>query len=163
MIPVSMSRKDQSFKQLVDYMSSEKSDRKFDIHQNYFSRDSDGIVNAFKNNVTLLRKRSDWNLFYHEIISINLEKEVDRKHAKECLREIALEYIQNRCSQNLVYGCIHEDHEEHLHYHLMISANALGESKRHYLTKAEFAQVKRDVEGFTLERCLLYTSDAADE
>ena len=151
MIPKSMSRKTPSFGQLVSYMSSEKADEHFDLYQNCLARGEADIAEAFLQNSQHLRKRKNGNYLYHEIISISLEQGVDRSHAKECLREIALKYIEARCPRNMVYGCLHDDHTDHLHYHLMISANAQHQSARLRLSKTQFDTVKRDLETHVLE------------
>lgn len=151
MIPVSMSRKTRSFRQLSAYMDSEKSDTRYDLHHNYFVRGRENIAGAFFENSQHLKSRRNGNYLYHEILSITLEQGVDRAYAKQCLREITLKYISERCPRNMVYGCLHEDHADHLHYHLMISANELGEEKRHWLTKSQYDAVKRDLETHVLE------------
>lgn len=151
MIAVSMSRKTRSFDQLAAYMDSEKSDSRFDLHHNYFVRGRENIATTFFENSKFLQSRRNGNYLYHEIISITLEVGVDMKYAKECLREITLKYIQDRSPRNMVYGCLHEDHKDHLHYHLMISANAKDEAKRHWLTKSQFDTLKRDLETHVLE------------
>ena len=146
-----MSRKTQSFGQLSAYMDSEKSDSRFDLHHNYFVRGRENIAGAFFENSKILKSRRNGNYLYHEIISITLEDGVELTYAKQCLREIVLKYISERCPRNMVYGCLHEDHKDHLHYHLMISANERDEAKRHWLTKSQFDAVKRDLETHVLE------------
>lgn len=151
MIPKSMSRKTPSFGQLVSYMSSEKADDSFDLYQNCLARGGADITDAFTANSQHLRTRKNGNYLYHEILSISLEQGVERTHAKQCLREIALVYISQRCPRNMVYGCLHDDHADHLHYHLMISANEQHQSARLRLTKAKFDTIKRDLETHVLE------------
>ena len=151
MIPVSMSRKTRSFDQLSAYMDSEKSDSHYDLHHNYFVRGRENIAEAFFENSKHLQSRRNGNYLYHEIISITLEDGVELRYAKDSLREITLKYISERCPRNMVYGCLHEDHSDHLHYHLMISANEQGEAKRHWLTKSQFDAVKRDLETHVLQ------------
>jgi len=73
------------------------------------------------------------------------------KYAKEALRELALKYIKKRCPRNMVYGCLHDDHADHIHYHLMISANERGDSKRYWLTKKQLDDVKHHIETHCLE------------
>ncbi len=150
MIIKSMSRKEPSFGELASYMSSEKSDSHYDIHHHCYSRNQDDLVSEFTKNGELLRRRKNGNYLYHDIISITADKSIDRKTLKEGLRDISLRYIQDRCPKNMVYGCLHEDHDNHLHYHLMISANQRGEKNRYRLTKKQFDQVKRDLETHVL-------------
>jgi hypothetical protein len=146
-----MSRKTPSFGQLVSYMSSEKADEHFDLYQNCLARGEADIAEAFLQNSQHLKTRKNGNYLYHEIISISLEQGVDRDHAKQCLREIAMKYIEDRCPRNMAYGCLHDDHKDHLHYHLMISANEQHQSARLRLSKAQFDSVKRDLETHVLE------------
>jgi len=157
MITKSLSRKTPSFGQLAGYMSesgymnSEKADSLFEIYQHCFARGSRNIAEEFLKNSEHLSKRKNGNYLYHEILSITLEQGVDMKYAKEALRELALEYIQKRCPRNMVYGCLHDDHADHIHYHLMISSNERGDSKRYWLTKKQLDDVKRHIEMHCLE------------
>jgi len=151
MIIKSMSRKEPSFDQLASYMSSEKSDDDYDLYHNCFSRSHDDLVEEFLTNSQLLSKRKNGNYLYHEIVSILLKEGIDQKQAKYDLRDIAERYIEARCSHNMVYGCLHEDHDHNLHYHLMISANERGERKRMRLTQRQFDTAKRNLESHVLE------------
>ena len=151
MIPKSLSRKTPSFSQLIDYMQSHKADERFGLYQNCFAKSEKALASEFFENSQLLRKRKNGNFLYHEILSITIEEGVDRSHAKACLRELALQYVNERCPRNMVYGCLHDDHKDHIHYHLMISANEKGESQRYRLPKARFDQIKRKLETHTLE------------
>lgn len=146
MILKSMSRKEPSFGQLAAYMSDEKSDRAFDLHHNLFSRDPSDIAEEFDANAQHLGRRRGGNYLYHEILSIDTRACGQSRDVREQLRLLALEFIQKRCPHNIVYGALHRDHAEHLHYHLMISANARGDKKRLRLTKAAFDTAKREVE-----------------
>ncbi|MBL4745903.1 MAG: hypothetical protein JKY08_06010 [Flavobacteriaceae bacterium] len=147
-----MSRKTKSFDQLSNYMDSEKSDQRFDLHHNIFTRGQENIAAEFMTNSDYLSKRKNGNYLYHEILSVTLEEGVDLKYAKDSLRDIAQEYISKRCPNNMVFGCLHEDHTNHVHYHLMISANERDERKRLRLPKANFEKVKRDLENHVLEK-----------
>lgn len=152
MIPKSMSRKTASFDQLIAYMDSEKSDQHFDLHHNCYARGQKNLAGEFFKNSQYLKSRKNGNILYHEIVSITLEDGVEVTYAKECLREIVLKYIAERCPKNMVYGCLHEDHADHLHYHLLISANERGEAKRYWHTKSKYDQIKRDLEEHVLRQ-----------
>lgn len=152
MIPKSLSRKTPSFNQLIAYMHSDKADERFEIFQHCFARGEAALAREFFANSELLGKRKNGNYLYHEILSITIEEGVDRRHAKACLRELALRYVGERCPGNMVYGCLHDDHRDHIHYHLMISANERGESRRLRLSKRRFDEIKRELETHTLER-----------
>jgi hypothetical protein len=146
MIIKSMSRKEPSFGQLAAYMSDEKSDRAFDLHHNLFARDPGTIAQEFETNAQRLGRRRGGNYLYHEILSIDTRACGQSRDVREQLRLLALEFVQKRCPRNIVYGALHRDHAEHLHYHLMISANERGDAKRLRLTKAEFDVAKREIE-----------------
>jgi len=153
MIVKSMSRKEASFGQLTDYMTDiDKSDEIYNIYQNVYSRRTDHIEDEFRQNASLMAKRKNGNQMYHEILSISKAEKLSDKQQKEILRDIAQEYAQRRAGNNLVFGCLHDDHDHHLHYHLMITANEAGVKKRHRLTKAQFNKLKRDLESDVLRK-----------
>lgn len=142
-----MARKEASFGQLVDYVMREASDADFTIHHNLLGRSRDEIVAEFEDNAKLLRKRKNGNVMYHEILSITRPAALADAAQKEALRGIAERYITARAPDCLVLGAMHDDHDDHLHYHVVMSANPFGMAKRHTLSKAQF----RDI-GVKLER-----------
>lgn len=146
MIIKSMSRKEPSFGQLVAYMSDEKSDRAFDLHHHVFTRDPRDIAAEFEENARLLGKRKGGNYLFHEILSLDTRECGQGREVKEKLRLLAFEYIERRCPRNKVYGAMHRDHEGHLHYHLMISANERGDRSRLRFSPGQLAKTKREVE-----------------
>jgi hypothetical protein len=150
MIIKSLSRKSPTFGQLAAYMSSEKSDERFDLYRNCFSRSHADIATEFFENSSGLAKRKNGNYLYHEIISISVEDGTATPRHKECLQEIVDSYVDARCPNNMVYGCLHEDHSNNLHYHLMISANERGERGRTRLSRAHFDTIKRKLEEHVL-------------
>ena len=152
MITKSLSRKTPSFSQLIEYMHSERADERFELRQHCFAQSEKALAHEFYQNSQLLGKRKNGNYLYHEILSISIEHGVERQHAKACLRELALRYVSERCPRNMVYGCLHDDHKDHIHYHLMISANEKGENRRLRLSKKEFERVKENLEKHTLKQ-----------
>src|SRR6056297_2997651 len=152
MILKSMSRKEPSFSQLAAYMSDEKSDRAFDLHHNVFARDPRDIASEFEANARLLGKRRGGNYLFHEILSIDTRACGQDRDVKEKLRLLALKFIEERCPRSKVYGALHRDHAGHLHYHLMISANEMGERKRQRLTPSQFNAKKRALEQYAREQ-----------
>ena len=146
MIIKSMSRKEPSFGQLVAYMSDEKSDRAFDLHHHVFTRDPGDIAAEFEDNARLLGKRKGGNYLFHEILSLDTRECGQGREVKEKLRLLAFEYIERRCARNMVYGAMHRDHEGHLHYHLMISANERGNRSRLRFSPGQFDSTKREME-----------------
>jgi hypothetical protein len=131
-------------------MNDEKADKSCELHHNCFSRGSKALAGEFFENSKLLKARKDGNYLYHEILSIDLKEGVERSHAKACLRELALRYVEQRCPRNMVYGTLHEDHKNHIHYHLLISANERESRKRFRVTKKEFDTIKHELETYVL-------------
>lgn len=152
MIIKSMSRKEPSFGQLTTYMTDAKSDRAYDLHHNLFSRDPEAIAQEFERNAELLAKRRNGNYLYHEILSIDTRRIGQNRNVKEALRMLAMGYVEQRCARNMVYGAMHQDHDGHLHYHLMISANERDDRKRLRLPKAKFDLAKRETEKLALSQ-----------
>lgn len=151
MIIKSMSRKESSFNQLIDYMGSGRADERFTIHHNIFSRNPDQIKDEFYQNAGFLHRRTGGNYMYHEVISITRSDRLRLDEQKEKLRQIALDYIRDRAENNLAYGALHDDHDNNIHFHLIISANEVHSRNRHRLSKYRFDQIKKDLEKRVLE------------
>lgn len=147
MIIKSMARKAPSFRQLIDYMLDiDKADEQYHVYQNLFSRQAAKMEQEYVSNAQRMAKRKNGNYLYHEILSISKTSQLADNQQKQRLRDIAYEYAKRRASSNLVFGALHDDHDHHLHYHLLISANALGDSKKTRLSKAQFDQLKKGME-----------------
>lgn len=149
-----MTRKQPSFSQLVDYVDEGASSREHHIYHNFYGRDADTLKQAFTDNAQQLKRRKNGVYLYHEVISITkvAEHEVSLDKQKAALKDIVRQYIASRAPYNLVYGVLHEDQAENLHYHLVISANEVDEQQPKRLSKAEFAQIKQAIETYTLQR-----------
>lgn len=102
-------------------------------------------------NADLVYRRKNGVYLYHEILSITKSQTLDEKRQKEILRDLAYEYAQKRAPNNIIFGTLHDDHEGHLHYHFCISSNAVGESRKTRMSKAEFDQFKKGIEKRALE------------
>lgn len=152
MIIKSMSRKQATFSQLVDYMEDGRQDSKFTLKNNLFSNTSEKITEEFVKNASFFKKRKDSVYMYHEVISITKSKQLTDEQQKELLRKISLEYIEKRAVNNLVFGVLHDDKKDNFHYHLLISSNELEETKKHRLSKYEFDKIKKDLEIMVLEK-----------
>lgn len=148
MIIKSMARKSPSFRQLAKYMDKGKKNHKsFEVfYNNLYSRENEGISEEFKNNADNLKYRKNGNYLYHEVISITRSPEMDFEKQKEILYSLVNDYVSLRAKRNLVYGIMHTDKKNDLHYHLMISSNELGSEKRHRLNKSTFANIQKSIE-----------------
>jgi hypothetical protein len=146
-----MSRKEPNFSQLLDYMESGRADERFTIHHNLYGRTHEQIKDEFFQNAQHLRRRSGGNYMYHEVISITRSKHLNLDEQKEKLRQITCDYIRDRARNNLAYGALHDDHDNNIHFHIIISANEVQSRKRHRLPKSEFDQIKKTLEKRVLE------------
>lgn len=152
MIIKSMSRKQASFSQLVDYFEDGRQDDKYTIYHNVYSTDAEKVKAEFMENASLLRKRKNGVYMYHEILSITKTRTISEERQKEILKNIGLDYIRNRARNNLVFGVLHDDKNDNFHYHFMISSNELQNEKRHRLSKTEFSEFKKNLERMVLAK-----------
>lgn len=151
MIVKSMSRKVPSFGQLIGYIDRDEGQEEWRLRHNVFARDPELIRGEFEQNAELLQKRKNGVYLYHEIISITRAKGLPEEEQMRLLHDIAQTYIDARCPDNLVFGNLHKDKEHSYHYHLMISANRAGDTKRLRLSKAQFREAQVQLERHVLE------------
>lgn len=151
MIIKSMSRKVPSFGQLLEYIDRDVGQEAYSIRHNLAGRKPQSIRTEFERNSELLRKRKNGNYLFHEIISITRAKGLSPEQQKSRLQEIAQEYVNARCPDNLVYGGLHQDKDHSYHMHLMISANRVGNEKRQQLSKHQFRQIQVKLEEHVLQ------------
>ncbi len=148
-----MSRKEPTFAELYDYITRDGDhDTHYSFTQNFILRERDAILNEFERNAAFLSKRKNGNYLYHEIISITRATGISEAHQKELLQDIIRQYAQSRGKDCLIFGGMHIEKDNNLHYHLMISANALNQARRYSLKKASFNNIKKLTELYVLER-----------
>jgi hypothetical protein len=108
---------------------------------------SSSIEHAFETNARLVPRRKNGVFYYHEILSF---APADTEHLAAnpaILSDLAETYLTRRAPEALALGVIHHD-RDHLHIHLLISANAIGQVKKLRLAKQAFQAVKRDLEAY---------------
>lgn len=152
MIIKSLSRKEPTFGQLIDYIVTEADDKHI-YSRNLYTADLKNTASVraeFQENFTCLKRQKNSNALYHEVISIS-KAEIDIEKQKESLLEIVDEYVKARAKNCLVYGRIHEA-DNNLHLHIVISSNEVGKTKNHYVTKKEFSEIKKGLEKYVLEK-----------
>lgn len=151
MIIKSMSRKHPTFAQLIDYIEGEAKlkSRRYSIHHNLYSRDSAGMKREFEENAGLLRVRKNGVYLYHEVVSITTSEHLEGDAQKQALSEIVREYLKARGRHNMAYAVLHED-TGNLHCHIVMSSNAVGESRRTRLSKEQFADIQTRLEAWVL-------------
>ena len=151
-----MSRKHASFAQLIDYIEGEAKlrSRKYSVFHNTYSRSTDRLKAEFMENSEHLRYRKNGVFLYHEVISItraHQSQQIDEDQQKAALKQIVEEYLHHRGKHNLAYAVLHED-TEHLHFHIVMSANEAGERDRVRLSKVQFAEIQTNLEQWVLEK-----------
>jgi Relaxase/Mobilisation nuclease domain len=160
MIIKSMSRKHASFAQLIDYIEGEAKlrSRKYCVFHNTYSRTTDRLKAEFMENSEHLRYRKNGVFLYHEVISITRAHQSQQTtqderedQQKAALKQIVEEYLSHRGKHNLAYAVLHED-TEHLHFHIVMSANEAGERDRLRLSKEKFAEIQTNLEAWVLEK-----------
>lgn len=147
-----MSRKEASFRQLIEYMDRGESETAFghNFYNNPYGRRED-IIREFERNSGHLRHRKNGNALYHEVISLEAGANLERDRVREALAEIGREYIYRRAPEQLALGVIHAD-GPHVHLHICISANAVGKSERVRLSRSDFGEVQKRVEEIVVAR-----------
>ncbi|MCW8923899.1 MAG: hypothetical protein OQK69_09780, partial [Gammaproteobacteria bacterium] len=130
----------------------DKSHEQYNVYHNLFGRNPEDIEQEFLKNAEYIHRRKNGNYMYHEILSITKAQSLSDKKQKQILRDIAYKYAQQRAKDNIIFGTLHDDHDDHLHYHLLISANSLGDSKKTRLSKAQFDKFKKDMENQVLKQ-----------
>jgi hypothetical protein len=152
MIIKSMSRKHPSFAQLIDYIEGEAKlkSRAFSIHHNTYSRDAESLKREFEANARHLRQRKNGVYLYHEVVSVSRTQHLTEDEQKTILKAITQSYIEARCKRNLAYAVLHED-THNFHFHIVMSANEVGEESRTRLSKAQFADIQTRLEAWVLK------------
>lgn len=144
-----MSRKSASFSQLYEYLTREEEN--FCFSRNTYSniKNKKELLQEFYNNAEYL-KQSRGNVYlYHELLSLE-QNNLSKLRQKEILLDLANRYLEQRADNHLSFGVIHED-KEHIHLHLMISANEIESKQRVRLSKPEFASIQQKMEQYKNE------------
>lgn len=145
-----MSRSSTSFASLYDYLTRE-SDFELGAYNLYSSpHDKKKIVDEFMKNADCLQRARGKNYLYHEIISLS-KNNLTFQEQEHILQDLSREYLSARAENHLVFTALHKD-KEHIHIHLMISANEIGGDKRIRLSKNSFASIQKDMESYLNER-----------
>lgn len=145
-----MSRSSTSFASLYDYLTRD-SDFELDGYNLYSSpHDKKRIVDEFIKNADFLQRARGKNYLYHEIISLS-KNNLSSQEQQKILQALAQEYLSKRAEQHLAFTALHKD-KEHMHIHLMISANEITGDKRIRFSKDSFALIQKELESYLNER-----------
>lgn len=152
MIVKSMARKAPTFDQLIAYIGrdADADGTVFARNLHYDGTNPSIAARCFQGNYRHLPKRKNGNALYHEVIVLEPQPNLDALHIEEALHDLAEQYCALRAPEQLAWGRVHRN-TAHPHIHLMISANAAGSPYRSRLTKAQFADIQRGLEGYLRE------------
>jgi hypothetical protein len=143
MIIKSKSRETASFSQLISYMNKGRTENdKYLLRHNIYSYRHYDIVKEYLENHKKLKKRKNSLALFHEIISLKHQKNLTIEEQREILKDLAEQYIKARANNNLVYGVIHEQHNQ-VHVHLIISSNEIENNRNKRLSKMQFKETKK--------------------
>ena len=146
MIIKSLSRATKSFEALYKYLTRDEKSilNAFNLYADPHNKSE--IVQAFLDNAKHLKKAKGKNYLYHEIISLN-PNTLPLQEQQHILTDLVTKYISLRAENHLTFTALHKD-KDHLHIHLMISANELEGTKRVRLSKKEFSTIQKELEQY---------------
>lgn len=147
------------FGKLIRYMNRgiEEENGKAVLWHNFYGQEGmeeAELHNVFTRNASFLKEHKRGNVLYHEMLSFSseyLSRGARSDELERMVTDIGHEYLRQRAPKQLAYGVIHRE-TDHLHLHLMISANEVERRNREWLTKAEFATVQKELEAYVLAR-----------
>jgi len=151
MIIKTLSRRGSGFDKAISYVDknqeqTEKSklfDENFRIYHNIIGNTKEDAIQAFKENYQHKKKRKNGISMHHEILSFHKDDKVTQK----AIEDLSQKYIEMRGQNSLVYGAVHTD-KNHVHCHLIISANEVGSSKSIRLNNKQFKEVRIQLETY---------------
>ncbi|CAM2069153.1 hypothetical protein SCOR_27540 [Sulfidibacter corallicola] len=160
MIIHSMSRKTASFGELITYIdrgASSSRQKPYMYVWNLFGSDHAAMTVEFEENSRLVKRRRNGNRLYHEVVSLRVSNAIPLEQQYRMLHDLVGDYIRMRAPGCLVYGRLHTEHQfdpdnPHIHFHLVVSANEVGKSRRHWLSRKDFGQIQRSMEAYVLQR-----------
>ena len=125
------------FGKLIRYMNRgiEEENGKAVLWHNFYGQEGMAeaeLHNVFSQNASYLKEHKRGNVLYHEILSFSseyLDRDTRFDELERMVTDIGHEYLRNRAPKQLAYGVIHRE-TDHLHLHLMISANEVERRNR---------------------------------
>ena len=146
MIIKSLSRATKSFEGLYNYLTRDDESflNAFNLYTNPHNKKD--LIKEFLENANHLKRARGKNYLYHEIISLN-PNTLSLDEQTHILTDLCSKYISLRAENQLTFTALHKD-KEHIHIHLMISANELEGTKRVRLSKKEFSTIQKELEQY---------------
>ena len=137
------------FGKLIRYMNRgiEDGEGRAVLWHNFYGGDrtpEDQLLREFEGNAELLQARKNGNVLYHEILSFSAGHQARGDALYRMVADIGQEYLRERAPDQLGYGVVHLD-TDHIHLHLMLSANPAGRSERATSQKLTFLRFKSEL------------------
>lgn len=144
------------FRTLIRYMTRgiEDEEGRAVLWHNFFGHEGLSeaeILETFESNAADLKERKNGNVLYHEMLSFSAGHTLSGEALYRAVADIGQEYLRERAPNQMGYGVIHLD-TDHIHLHLLISANEIGKPSRVRLSKKDFSDIQKRVERYTLEQ-----------
>ena len=146
MIIKSLSRATKSFEGLYNYLTRDEDSLLNTFNLYSTPQQKEELIKEFLDNAKYLKKAKGKNYLYHEIISLN-PNNLPLQEQQNILTDLVSKYISLRAENHLTFTALHKD-KDHLHIHLMISANELEGNKRVRLSKKEFSTIQKELEQY---------------
>lgn len=143
-----LSRKNNSFGKLLDYISKEADSQSlcYNLPQ---TNELNILQQEFIQNNAYRSKGAKNNMHHHILSFSSKDKAVI---TSDILHEMAMQYITKAGLENhLVYGRVHND-RDHVHWHLMSSQNSFHSKKGFRLSKSQLKALQVEMEEYTKEQ-----------
>lgn len=141
------------FRFLVNYIWSDKGraneENSFSFFHNLSSFEPERIAQEFEQNDAFRKQRSNGLALHHIIMSFSPE---DSEHiTHKALHDLVTKFVELRGEDGLYFARIHPS-EDHIHVHILMSANMYRSSDSMRISKAEFNQLQRNIEAYQIEK-----------
>lgn len=148
-----LSRKNPSYRQLVEYILKDRKPTKSAkdiIKHNIKGTTLEAIVKEFEKNETFRTfKRSDQIALYHEIISLSSNEE--HYIPDEVMMDLCRKYLDLRGVKGMYLAALHRD-TEHCHAHVMSSALEYATGKAHRISRSALQDIKILLQDYHLQK-----------
>jgi len=135
-----------SFASLYDYLTRGKESRLNGRNLYASPFDREALIREFMENASYLKRARGKNYLYHEIISLS-KSHLSLKEQEKILGDLVQKYLAKRAPEHLAFTALHKD-KDHVHIHLMISANELMGQRRVRLSKTAFNEIQKELERY---------------
>lgn len=148
-----LSRKNPSYRQLVEYILKDRSPSKSAkdiIKHNIKGSTVNAIIKEFERNESFRTfNRKDQIALFHEIISLSSNEE--NYIQDEVMIDLTRKYLELRGNKGMYLAALHRD-TEHCHAHVMTSALEYATGKAHRISKSALQDIKLILQDYHLQK-----------